>query len=185
MLAAVERDVLLAAARDAIEATVLGRPAKLDPREQNGELSKRRAAFVTLRRRGTGDLRGCIGTLETDDPVSGCVRRLAVASALRDPRFAPVTADELPALAIHISVLSPRTAVRPEHVEVGRHGVVVELGERTGVFLPEVAKNHGWARERLLSETARKAGLDADAWRAEDAHIYVFEAEELDERESA
>ena len=188
MFAATERALLLAAARDALEACLENREARPDPRESDGRLGEVLAAFVTLRERETGSLRGCVGTLDAEESVSMCVRRVAVASALRvgwrglgDPRFEPVAHWELSSLSIHISVLTPRSPVEPADVVVGRHGVVVELDGQSGVLLPAVASERGWGRERFLSETARKAGLEPEAWRSPEAQVYVFEAEELAE----
>jgi AmmeMemoRadiSam system protein A len=121
-------------------------------------------------------LRGCIGHIEALKPLAQTVRECALASALCDPRFEPVTADELPGLRIEISVLSPFVEITPEQVEVGVHGLLISRGSRRGLLLPQVAVQWEWDRERFLSETCRKAGLDGDAWQ-HGAKIQAFTAQ--------
>jgi AmmeMemoRadiSam system protein A len=130
--------------------------------------------FVTLHK---GErLRGCIGHLDALKPVAQTVRECAVASALYDPRFERVTPDELPDLRIEISVLSPFIEITPDQVEVGVHGLFISRGARRGLLLPQVAVQWQWDRERFLSETCRKAGLDGDAWQR-GAKIQAFTAQ--------
>ncbi|HEY8427449.1 MAG TPA: AmmeMemoRadiSam system protein A [Sandaracinaceae bacterium] len=174
--------VLLAAARDAIEAAVLGRKERRAPEESSPALARHRASFVTLRR-ADGALRGCIGELEARRPLIDSVRGCAVSAALRDPRFSPVTAGELDGIVIAVSVLTPAVPVRGvEHVIVGRHGVVIERGARRGVLLPEVAVEQGWDAATFVAHTCRKAGLPADAWLDPETRVSVFETVKLTER---
>jgi AmmeMemoRadiSam system protein A len=131
-------------------------------------------AFVTLRR--GAELRGCIGHLECDRPLADVVARAAIAAALEDPRFPPVTAAELEVLSIEISVLGPMQPVTdPSTIEVGRHGLVVHAGSRRGLLLPQVASEWGWDRETFLEQLCLKAGLSRGAWRT--AQLFTFEAE--------
>jgi AmmeMemoRadiSam system protein A len=172
---------LLRAARDAIEAAVIGRGEQRSHEEDAPALRRLGASFVTLRTRA-GELRGCIGELEARRPLVESVRSCAIGAALRDPRFAPVRADELDALAIAISVLTPASVVRgPSDIEIGRHGILVERGLQRGVLLPEVATDQGWDAETFLGCTCRKAGLGADAWRDAATTIRVFETVKLAE----
>jgi hypothetical protein len=137
-------------------------------------------AFVTLKERG--ELRGCIGTTEGRGPLCAAVRDMAIAAAVRDPRFRPVTREELPRVTIEISVLSPlRRVSGPAGVDIKKHGVVVEYNGRSGVFLPQVARETGWSRDVLLSELCeQKAGLPRDAWQ-HGAALYVFTVQEFHE----
>jgi AmmeMemoRadiSam system protein A len=121
-LNALERRSLLRAAREAIAARLASQEAALPPLE--GGLAAARGAFVTLRRASDGGLRGCVGYLEADAPLLVTVTNMAVAAALRDRRFDPVTAGELVSLRIEISVLSPLEPIRPSDVQVGRHGLL-------------------------------------------------------------
>jgi len=110
------------------------------------------------------------------------VRECAVAAAVRDPRFKPVTPVELADLHIEISVLSTLTDVRPEEVEVGRHGLLISRSFHRGLLLPQVATQWHWDREQFLEQTCLKAGLPPDAWRHE-ARIQAFTAEVFAEAE--
>jgi AmmeMemoRadiSam system protein A len=131
-------------------------------------------AFVSLHK---GEhLRGCIGHIEAQKPLAQTVRECAFSAALFDPRFHPVTPDELPELRIEISVLSPFFDVTPEQVEVAVHGLLVSRGSYRGLLLPQVAVQWNWDRERFLSETCRKAGMDINAWR-HGARIQAFTAQ--------
>ena len=139
------------------------------------------AAFVSLKRRDGAELRGCVGRAEACEPLLAAIRRAAVAAATADPRFVPVTLDELPSLTLQISVLGPLAAVRPEEVEAGRHGVLISHSGRHALLLPEVAERLGWNRERLLDGACRKAGLAADTWRDPDCRILAFTALSFDD----
>jgi AmmeMemoRadiSam system protein A len=104
------------------------------------------------------------------------VAETAKAAALDDPRFAPVTSAEAPNLKIEISVLSLPQLIRPEDVVVGQHGLVVTLGNRRGLLLPQVPIEWGWERETFLAQTCQKAGLPPDAWER-GAKLQAFTAE--------
>jgi AmmeMemoRadiSam system protein A len=173
-LDALERQGLLRHAREAIAAHLCGRKASLPP--ASGGLGAARGAFVTLRRRADGELRGCIGRIDADEPLVETVSAMAVAAAAHDSRFAPVSAGELDSLRIEISVLSKLAPIRPSEVEVGRHGLQVRGGGRRGVLLPQVPAERGWDREAYLGATCEKAGLPADAWRRDDVEIQAFRA---------
>ena len=131
-------------------------------------------AFVSLHK--SESLRGCIGHIEALKPLYLTVRECAFAAAFCDPRFEPVTADEIPELCIEVSVLSPFSEITAEQVEIGRHGLLISRGVRRGLLLPQVAVHLNWDRERFLSETCRKAGLAEDAWR-HGAKIQAFTAQ--------
>ncbi|OFW16097.1 MAG: hypothetical protein A3H29_16345 [Acidobacteria bacterium RIFCSPLOWO2_02_FULL_67_21] len=169
---------LLALARRALVARVEGRPAP--PLETGGALDVRCGAFVTIHCRG--DLRGCLGRIEPDAPLALTVADLAASVSDSDPRFEPVASIELPEIEIEISVLAPPTEIQSiEEIEVGRHGLVIEQGLRSGLLLPQVAVEHGWDRETFVVHACRKAALTPDAWRR-GARIFVFEAYVFGER---
>jgi AmmeMemoRadiSam system protein A len=173
-LSALERRVLLEAAREAIAAHLAGRTARLP--QATGALAAAGGAFVSLHRRSDGELRGCIGQLRAERPLLDAVAQMAVAAATQDERFAPVTLGELEGLSIEISALSGLEPIRPEEIEVGRHGLVVRAGDRRGVLLPRVPVDQGWERERFLGQTCRKAGLAADAWKQPGTQLSAFTA---------
>lgn len=175
MLSVPERGVLLKVARAALEAHFAGQGYRPEP--ARGELCARRGAFVSLHQRASGDLRGCIGSITPKEPLVETVAGAAVAAATRDPRFAPLTPPELHAMAIHISVLDPLRTIRPEHVQVGLHGLLVRYAGRAGLLLPQVAVEHGWDRERFLRMTCHKAGVPEDSWTKPGCELLGFEAE--------
>jgi AmmeMemoRadiSam system protein A len=148
-----------------------------------GALGEPRGAFVTLVRRADGDLRGCVGMMVSAEPLVDTVARMAVAAATQDSRFDAVTADELPRLYVEISVLGPMLPIRPEEVEVGRHGLLISDGRRRGVLLPQVPVEHGWDREAFLAHTCRKAGLAEDAWKRSEVELKAFTATVFGEHE--
>lgn len=121
-------------------------------------------------------LRGCIGHIEALKPLAQTVRECAFSAAMFDPRFHPVTPEELAELRIEISVLSPFFDVTPEQVEVGVHGLLVSRGAERGLLLPQVAVSWKWDRERFLTETCRKGGMNGNAWR-HGARIQAFTAQ--------
>ena len=140
-------------------------------------------AFVTLFTWPRKGLRGCIGRIESDWPLNETVARMAIESALHDPRFDPVTKEELSHLVINVSALSPLAEVKDEiGIEIGRHGVLVRVRGRTGVFLPEVPVEMGWNAVQMLDRLCtEKIGLPAGSWRDEGAVIRVFESERFAE----
>ncbi len=181
-LTAEERALLLRTARQAIADRLQG--ARSAPAEAPGErLAARAGAFVSLHARG--DLRGCIGTFVGRRPLVQTVQEMAVSAAFGDPRFPPLGAEELAGVALEISVLSPLREIRDVgEIEVGRHGLYVTRGPRSGVLLPQVASEYGWDREEFLAHTCTKAGLPRDAWREPGTKIEVFEAQVFGEPEA-
>lgn len=130
------------------------------------------AAFVTVRKQGL--LRGCVGVVQPK-PLYQAIASAALSAALRDPRFPPVTPEELPGLEIEISLLSPFFPITPEGLQVGEHGLLVSDGFHRGLLLPQVAREMGWDRERFLEEACLKAGLARTAWK-EGAKLEAFTA---------
>jgi AmmeMemoRadiSam system protein A len=179
-----QQQLLLRLARQALEECVrnpaAGGAPDIDP--QDGALLERRGVFVTLHK--SGRLRGCIGNIEPSKPLYQTVCECARSAALRDPRFDPVQPEELPQLHVEISVLSPMEDIRPEQVEVGRHGLLISRGFRRGLLLPQVASEFNWDRKEFLEETCLKAGLPPDAWE-QGARIQAFTAQVFGEPRGA
>jgi AmmeMemoRadiSam system protein A len=119
------------------------------------------------------------------DPLALVVAHCAFGAALEDPRFAPVSPEELPELEIEISVLSPSFRIAASQVIAGEHGVVISQGHCRGVLLPKVAIEQGWSAERLLDETSIKAGLPREAWSDPNTCIEAFTAEVFSELDFA
>lgn len=171
---------LLHLARGTLEAHFRGQPPPRLASDRAEAFGEARGLFVTLRK--DGQLRGCIGTLAPTGDLTRCVSEYALRAALEDPRFAPLSEAELPHCALEISVLSaPRVIEGPQDVEIGRDGLILELGGRRGLLLPQVAEEWGFDAERFLAEVARKAGLAPDAWRDADARLWAFGAEVFSE----
>lgn len=136
-------------------------------------LSQPRGAFTTLYLHGK--LRGCVGYPLPVARLDRTVVETARAAAFEDPRFAPVALQEARELKVSLSVLSPMRAISPEHVEIGRHGLLISHAGHRGLLLPQVATEHGWDRVTFLEQTCLKAGLPLNAW--EEARIETFTAE--------
>ena len=124
-----------------------------------------------------GELRGCIGYTEGRTILWEDVRSLAVVAASRDTRFSPVAADELPELLASVTVLTPPRPITADAVVVGRDGLMIEHGDRRGLFLPQVPVEFGWGREVYLARLCQKAGLPGDAWQHEDTVLEAFEGQ--------
>ena len=144
------------------------------------EQERRQGVFVTINRKDPGEirtqgkLRGCIGQPEPTFPLYYGTVQAALDAALRDPRFEPVTASELPRLELEVTVLSPRKPVSSyREIRIGVHGIVLQKGDKAALFLPQVAPEQGWNVEQTLDALAEKAGLPKDAWR-EGARLSVF-----------
>ncbi len=172
-----EQRLLLEYARQALEESVC-RHRRIEVKEPEGALRENGGAFVTLRK--AGRLRGCIGYVEPLKPLYQTVHECAVAAAVRDPRFPPVSPEELPNLRVEISVLSPLMDVSVDQIEIGQHGLYISRGAHRGVLLPQVAVEWKWDRKRFLEETCLKAGLPADAWQR-DAKVQAFTAQIISE----
>ena len=137
-------------------------------------LNSKCGAFVSLHKHG--HLRGCIGHFGEDYPLHEIVAEMARAAAFEDPRFMPVTHDELNDLDIEISVLTPMRRIQSlDEFELHRHGIYIKKGYRSGTFLPQVADEVNWTKEEFVGHCSQdKAGLGWDGWR--DAELYVYEA---------
>ena len=180
-LTPVDKKALLALARETISRFLAAQTVPL-PRGLNPAAMERRGVFVTLKKHG--DLRGCIGRMIPDRPLATLVGAMALQAAFEDPRFRPVTLEEVPKLEIEISVLTPMKQVSgPDEIMVGRDGVLLQKGTRSAVFLPQVAPEQGWQRDEMLDNLARKAGLPDKAWR-EGARFSTFQALVFSEAET-
>lgn len=174
VLDSIQRRSLLDLARRAInEAVTHQRLPEQIPSE--GIFAERHGVFVTLHWRGK--LRGCIGVVEGHEPLGQGIVHAAASAALQDPRFSRVRPDELDDLTVEISILSPMIPIRPEEVEIGRHGLLVVSGRDRGLLLPQVAVEHRMTREAFLEETCLKAGLPRDAWKNDDVLLFGFTCE--------
>ena len=140
----------------------------------HSSLKQKCGAFVSLHKHGR--LRGCIGHFGEDYPLCEIVAEMARAAAFEDPRFMPVTRDELDDLDIEISVLTPMRRIQSlDEFELHRHGIYIKKGYRSGTFLPQVADEVNWTKEEFVGHCSQdKAGLGWNGWR--NAELYVYEA---------
>ena len=140
----------------------------------HSSLNQKCGAFVSLHKHG--HLRGCIGHFGEDYPLHEIVAEMARAAAFEDPRFMPVTRDELNDLDIEISVLTPMRRIQSlDEFELHHHGIYIKKGYRSGTFLPQVADEVNWTKEEFVGHCSQdKAGLGWDGWK--DAELYVYEA---------
>lgn len=177
------RRKLVEIAWSAIRSAVTNEPMP-EPKVTEPQLLEHRGAFVTLKRRSDGSLRGCIGYPYPIKPLWEAVRDAAISAALHDPRFPPVTKRELDELTLEVSVLSPMEEVKDiSEIQVGRDGLVVRKGAFSGLLLPQVAVEYGWSREEFLSHTCIKASLPPDEWRKGGVEIFRFTAEVFGDEE--
>ena len=157
------REALLTIAYQTVCDFVMGRQMRHTSIE-DPQLAQHAGAFVTLLRHG--DLRGCIGRIQADQPVWRVVQQMAISAAQSDPRFYPLGSDELDDLEVEISLLSPlRKITSIDEIEVGKHGLMITQGFHRGLLLPQVAGERDWDRDTFLDATCDKAGLPPDAWR--------------------
>jgi AmmeMemoRadiSam system protein B/AmmeMemoRadiSam system protein A len=168
-----DKKALLTLVRETL-ARKLTRQTAPKPQGLGPGAQQKRGVFVTLKKRGA--LRGCIGRMIPDKPLHELVGAVALQSALEDPRFRPVTLDELKDLEIEISVLTPMAPVpNADYIVVGRDGVLIRKGGLSAVFLPQVAPEQGWGRDEMLEHLCRKAGLPPGSWK-EGAQLLTFQA---------
>jgi len=146
---------------------------------KEGIFAQRRGVFVTLH--VGGRLQGCIGVVEPHEPLGEAIVRCAASAALEDPRFVPMRPEQLDSLGIEISLLSPPEPIAPEAVEIGHHGLLIQLHSQRGLLLPQVAIEHHFSREQFLEETCKKACLRSQAWRDPEARLFGFTCEVFSE----
>jgi AmmeMemoRadiSam system protein A len=169
------KKTLINIARQSIINAVNGRKAP-DYKIKDEILNKACGAFVTLHD-NNGNLRGCIGNIISERPLWETVRNMAIESALRDPRFPPVSPPEIDSINIEISVLSPLMETKNiQEIEVGKHGIFIKKGFYQGLLLPQVASEYGWNRNQFLEQTCYKAGLPSGCYKQDDCEIFIFSA---------
>jgi AmmeMemoRadiSam system protein A len=179
LFSAEDRRALLLYARESVQSAVLRSAAPEVPQRESFGIAS--GVFVTVHVQGS--LRGCIGVVETSEPLSASIVHCASGAALRDPRFPPVREEELSALEVELSLLSRPAPLLVSEIELGKHGLIVTKDRRRGLLLPQVAVEHKLNREQFLAETCRKAGLSGEAWRTDDVAILGFTCVVISESE--
>jgi AmmeMemoRadiSam system protein A len=167
---------LLEIARDAIRRTLRRQPLPTLPQDDPA-LMQPAGCFVSLHELGTHRLRGCVGRLDASGPLVAVVQQTAV-NVLGDPRFTnnTVRLEELPRLSIEISVLSPlMPAASPLDFDLLNDGIYLIISNRSGCFLPQVARETGWSKEQLLDRLCtEKMGFPARMWQHPAARLQKF-----------
>lgn len=155
------------------------------PQKSPDTFNMNRGCFVTLHKRGA--LRGCIGTIEPTKPLVHCVEENALNAAFHDPRFPPLTENELNSVEIEISILStPEKLIFKSEDELlsqikpVRHGVILSDNWHRATFLPQVWEQLPDKRS-FLEQLCLKAGLKAGCWQDETAEVAVYEVEYFSE----
>jgi hypothetical protein len=178
-----EGEYLVKLARQAITDYLVGNRRMAVPSGINEKLLTKCGVFVTLNvtRRGTDELRGCIGYPTPVFPLADATIDSAISAATKDPRFPPVRKDELDDITLEVSVLTPPSLIKvrdpveyPTKVQVGRDGLIVENGWFKGLLLPQVPVEWKWDSEEFLAHCCMKAGLPSDAWVLPGTKIYKF-----------
>ena len=174
-LAKNDKDQLLEIARNSINRYLkTGSITDIKSESLSQSMREKRGVFVSLHK--NGELRGCIGHFEGDKSLWSIVREMAISSAISDNRFPPVEAFEMAQIDIEISVLTPLRPIKSEkEIVLGKHGIYMRKGNRSGTFLPQVATSSNWTMNEFLGHCARdKAGIGWEGWK--DAELFVYEA---------
>lgn len=170
-----QKQELLRLAKNAIVEYV-GRKKVPEHPTNDPRLHANGATFVTINRNHM--LRGCIGNISPDRPLSSSVIQNAVSACSRDPRFRPMTPEELKDMSVEVTVLSPMEPLTDTGLlKVGKHGIFLVSGSASGILLPQVAMENGWDERTFLEQVSIKAGLSKDAWKGKDAKLYIYTAE--------
>ncbi|PJA97616.1 MAG: AmmeMemoRadiSam system protein A [Ignavibacteriales bacterium CG_4_9_14_3_um_filter_30_11] len=137
-------------------------------------------AFVTLKQ--NGNLRGCIGYLSSPDMLIDTIKDATIQAATNDPRFNPITFEELSKIYIEVSVLSPPVQLRDyKDIRIGEHGLLLEEPNHRGVLLPQVATEHNFNIQQFLTALCEKAGMHPYTWEDTPLNIKVFTAAVMSE----
>ena len=175
MLTDNEKNILLGIARNTLDQYIRNRLVpEINTSGFTPNLFEHAGSFVTLNK--DGQLRGCIGRFDPDEPLYKVVQDLTISSSTNDYRFTPVTPPEVDKIKIEISVLTPMKKIENiNEIELGRHGIYIRKGMQSGTFLPQVADKTNWTVEEYLGHCARdKAKIGWDGWK--DADIFIYEA---------
>lgn len=124
-----------------------------------------------------GALRGCIGQILGYQPLRESIREMTLAAAFKDPRFPPLSMEELKGLEVHVSLLTePQPVASYKDIRTGTDGIIVTCGWKKGVYLPEVATETGWDQRTFFASCAlEKAGIDQTE--LDKTRIEVFQTE--------
>ena len=184
LLSLEEGEIAVKLARAAIEIYLSS--GEIIQERYSGVFEEKRGVFTTLTKRGL--LRGCIGFPYPIKRLDEAIIESAIAAATQDPRFPRVRLEEMDEICVEVTVLTPPEKIEvkptdlPKYVEIGKHGLMVQMGPYSGLLLPQVAVELNLSPEDFLSETCMKAGLPPDCWLS-GAEVYRFEGQIFKELE--
>jgi len=179
-----EGRLLVRIARKAVEEKLLHGIKPSIPTDLPEKFSRPGMTFTTIETLlpdGTTTLRGCIGFLAPIYSLIEATIRSAIEAAFNDPRFPPLSRDEIDNVVFEVTVLSEPKLIEledrwkvPKKIIIGKHGLVIEKGWFKGTLLPVVPIEYCWDEETFLAETCLKAGLSPDCWLDKDTKIYFY-----------
>lgn len=144
------------------------------------KFERKSGVFTTISTFPENELRGCIGFPEPIMPLKDALIKSAIYAATEDPRFSPLQKEELDNVVFEVSLLTVPEIMKekkPENVEIGRDGLIVEYGFYSGLLLPQVATEYNMDQETFLDHTCLKAGLSPGCWKNSNVKVYKFQAE--------
>jgi uncharacterized protein (TIGR00296 family) len=175
-----EGQLLVKVARDSVERLFEDRGS----RSRHSVQSKMQAGvFVSIHNFSAGGntLRGCVGFPLPKGEFYSSLEEAAVAAATQDPRFRPISEEELDNVIFEVSVLNrpelinvAKTIDYLDMVKIGVDGLVLSWGEYSSLLLPQVAVEYNWTVDEYLRNLCYKAGLSPDMWMNHDVKIYKF-----------
>jgi hypothetical protein len=180
-----EGEFLVKLARRAVESYLKNGKVLAVPPDVSPKLKERCGVFVTINRvsHEEKELRGCIGFPYPTTMLVKAIIESAISSATQDPRFPPLSPDELSHVVFEVSVLTPPQLVEVQNpkeycskIKVGRDGLIVERSFYKGLLLPQVPVEWKWDEETFLCQCCIKAGLPPDSWLLNGTKIYTFQA---------
>ena len=168
-------------ARNVVDSFVKKEDMKTDPTENF--FDENLGVFVTLHTYPENQLRGCIGIPEPVMPLKKAINESG-RSASRDPRFPPVSENELDNIIVEVTILTKPKKIQVdnpkeyiENIKIGQDGLVIEHGPNKGLLLPQVPIEQGWDVEEFLTQICWKAWLPPDAWMDENTSLYKFQGQ--------
>ena len=175
-----EGELAVRIARAVIEKK-LGRKDAVIP-EMPKQFKKDSGVFVTLKTHPSKHLRGCIGYPEPIMALGKALKDVAISAATRDPRFPPVTIDEMDSIIIDVTLLTPPERIEYQdegdlirQIKIGRDGLIARRSFHSGLLLPQVPVEYNWSVEEFLSQTCKKAGHHLEEWRRGDVEFQKFQ----------
>ncbi|CEG11516.1 conserved hypothetical protein [groundwater metagenome] len=145
------------------------------------KFSEKYGVFVTIETYPDHELRGCIGFPEPIFPLIDGLKKASLYAAYEDPRFEPLEKEELSQITFEVTVLTPPELIKckpneyEKFIEIGRDGLIVRKGARSGLLLPQVPVEWNWNKKEFLEETCMKAGLNANDYLKQDTKVYKFQ----------